>query len=107
MARPGEGVWGALNSRLRVTLSGPRSDPAAGAPRPPEIEPGPVGKAAQQRFGGVVRPEALPPEVQEPGAAQLGEWQPQPAEPLRLPSEAPVARPKFQPITPHVLCVDT
>lgn len=75
-ARPGEGVWGAIN----VTLRG--LPDKAGARQPPEdAHSGPVGSARERRFGGAVRDEAQAPRTNDgPGAARLGVWSSTPSE---------------------------
>lgn len=65
-ARPGEGVWGALN----VTLRGAQDKAGTGAPAP---HAGPVGSTKQQRFGGAVR-SSVDAQADSPGAARLGRW---------------------------------
>lgn len=73
-AAPGQGVWGAINVRLR----GPVSDTPPAAPQP-EPEPGGApGQAVADRWGGAVRAQGPPPQA-EPGAARLGQWGPAPA----------------------------
>ena len=67
-ARPGEGVWGALNVQLvgGDKAGQPESTVAA------ETYTGPEGTATQQRWGGAVRaPEDLPRAQQATGAARL------------------------------------
>src|SRR5690242_20191498 len=49
-ARPGEGVFGALN--VRLAGKGP---PRAETPPAPEAYTGPRGEAAERRYGGAVR----------------------------------------------------
>lgn len=72
-ARPGEGVWGAINVRLAGT--GPaRSD--AELPPPPDAYSGPPGPAAERRWGGTVRDNQAPQPAEQPGAARLGTWNP-------------------------------
>ena len=67
LARPGEGVWGAINIRLQGQGS---EDPhEAGV----AVEQGPTGQAVTERRGGVVRPREEPP-MPTPGSARLGRW---------------------------------
>lgn len=75
-ARPGEGVWGAINVSLRGLPD------KAGARQPPEdAYSGPVGSARERRFGGAVRDEAQAPRTNDgPGAARLGVWSSTPSE---------------------------
>lgn len=97
-ARLGEGVWGAVNVALRVTLSGPRTEPGAGEPRPPEPTFGAVGKASQQRYGGALRAEPTPP-TEAPGAAKLGRFSEKSSTGETDAAEVPLTRSKFLPIT--------
>lgn len=72
-AEPGQGVWGAINVRLR----GPVAEAPPAVPQPPVLPGGAPGQAAAERWGGAVRS----PQVQaheEPGAEKLGHWGPQP-----------------------------
>ncbi len=94
-ARPGEGVWGAVN----VTLRGPETPAAAAVPTiaVPAAATGPEGQADTPRWGGAVRAQTAPELPPEPGAAQLGNWAPLPptaaAEPALTPlPRAPVVR---------------
>ena len=69
-ARPGEGVWGPINVLLRGSSDGDgQSQPQ------PDAYSGPVGSAAQQRFGGAVRNEEQAPRSNDgPGANKQGTW---------------------------------
>lgn len=67
-ARPGEGVWGAINIRLQ----GEAADGQGQSSVDTEIQSGPRGQAAQARWGGWVRP---PDDSTAPGAARQGRWQ--------------------------------
>ena len=89
-ARPGEGVWGAVN----VTLRGPQTPGAADLPTPPKpaVATGPVGQAETPRWGGAVRAQTAPELPAEPGAAQLGDWAPLPAAAEPQPALAPPPR---------------
>lgn len=75
-ARPGEGVWGAINITLRGVPD------KAGAQQPPQdAYTGPVGSARDRRFGGTVRDEEQAPRtIDGPGAARLGVWSSTPSE---------------------------
>lgn len=89
-ARPGEGVWGALN----ITLRGLRTEAGSGEPRPPAPSTGPTGTARQERFGGAVRPDSERSAVPDtPGAAQLGTWRSTPGERLIDPVERELGGP--------------
>ena len=50
LARPGEGVWGAINIRLQGQGSEGQRDAGVA------VEQGPSGQAASERRGGAVRP---------------------------------------------------
>lgn len=78
-AKPGEGLWGSI----QVRLQGDRQQPGADTTVVLPPEPGPVGSARQQRFGGTVRPEPAPQADKTPGAARVGQWRAQPGETLR------------------------
>lgn len=82
-ARPGEGVWGRLN--VSLDLGGmPAEHGGSSPPAPPLPKRGAVGEARRERFGGAVRSEAEAAAAPAtPGAARLGRWQAQAAEPLR------------------------
>lgn len=70
-ARPGEGVSGTIN----VTLRGGYERGSSRDVREPVREAGPLGQAAEPRFGGAVRSEADAPRHNDgPGAARLGQW---------------------------------
>jgi len=83
-AKPGEGAWG----RLSVLLEGPARTGSSSATAVPDA--GPPGKAAQQRFGGTVRPVESQ-QQEQPGAEKTGAWRAMdnPNEPM-LPEAAPV-----------------
>jgi hypothetical protein len=101
-AAPGEGVWGRLNVTLRASLDLRRSEEAGGAsPAPPEINIGATGPARpQQRYGGALRREAAQrPQVDTPGAVQLGQWRPQPQSERSLP-QPPTIEPVPEPVLP-------
>lgn len=89
-ARPGEGVWGAVN----VTLRGPDMPGAADSAPPPEpaVATGPVGLAEAPRWGGAVRTQQPPDVPPEPGAAQLGQWAPLPEPAAAQPALTPLPR---------------
>jgi Meckel syndrome type 1 protein len=74
-AAPGQGVAGTLN----ITLRGPVTPGATQEvlPPAPAVPDGPMGTAAQPRWGGQVRSQA-PTAAAEPGAAQLGRWAAEP-----------------------------
>ena len=75
--REGDSLWGAIEVRLGGV--GPANSPGnADVPLP---YTGPVGRAAEPRWGGEVR-QAPPRPSPEPGAAELGTWNPVPALPL-------------------------
>lgn len=108
-ARPGEGVWGAVN----VTLRGPETPSAVAVPAPPvpAVATGPVGQAETPRWGGAVRSQPAPELPPEPGAAQLGNWAPLPASvaavapmtplplaPMPVPVPVPAAAPMPMPM---------
>ncbi len=98
-ARPGEGVWGAVN----VTLRGPATPAALDLPTPPEpaVATGPVGLAETPRWGGAVRSQTAPEPLPEAGAAQLGTWSPLPAPATAEPALSPLPRaPALQPVLP-------
>lgn len=97
-ARLGEGVWGAVNVALRVTLSGPRAEVGAGEPRLPEPTVGAVGKAPQQRYGGALRSEPTAP-TETPGAARLGRFSEQSSTGETDAAELPPTRAKYLPVT--------
>jgi len=106
-AQPGQGIWGSLN--VRLAGDGP---PQSRAETPaPEAYTGPKGEAAERRFGGAVRREAEQTRATaEPGAAQLGTWNPtptaRPADPLppaASPQPEPPPAPVPEPIPPPVL----
>lgn len=87
-AAPGQGVWGAINVRLR----GPATDPPPLAP-PLQAQPGgAAGQAATERWGGTVRTPAPVP-ADEPGAARLGTWGPAPAAGTTAAPALPVTKP--------------
>jgi hypothetical protein len=85
-ARPGEGVWGAVN----VTLRGPEraGEPAPALPPLPAVATGPVGSAPSERWGGAVREQVPSPATPEPGSARLGDWAPLATVPLAVPEAA-------------------
>jgi hypothetical protein len=106
-AAPGEGVWGRLNVTLRASLDlRPGEEPGGAAPTPPEVNIGATGAARpQQRYGGALRRESEPrPPADTPGAAQLGQWQPQPQSEPSLP-HAPTIEPIPEPIPEPVQLV--
>jgi hypothetical protein len=99
-AAPGEGVWGRLNVTLRARLDlRPGEEPSGAAPTPPEINIGATGPARpQQRYGGALRRESVPrPPADTPGAAQRGQWQPQPQSEPSLP-QVPTIEPIPEPV---------
>ena len=81
-AMPGQGVWGAINVTLRGTVDG-RELRSPLPPLTPVLPQGPVGAAADPRWGGAVRRAPPQPEA-APGGATLGRW-----------AESPVAPPKL------------
>lgn len=90
-ARPGEGVWGAINVRLAGS-----GEARGDVPLPPPETAGPRGAAEAQRWGGQVREPDAPPPQEQPGAARLGSWQP-----ARTPGAAEALPPPLaQPATP-------
>lgn len=82
-ARPGQGVWGAINVTLRGAASAGALDLA-----PPPVPEGPPGPAVLPRWGGTVRDHAaaVPP---EPGAAQVGHWAATPTPAAAAPAPPP------------------
>lgn len=96
-ARPGEGVWGALNVRLQALVPGAPGLVTSQAPTEPAAavaEQGPRGRAKTPRSGGVVREVDVPPPQDEgPGAARLGAWQ-------AISGAAPIERVDLSPIRP-------
>lgn len=87
-AAPGQGVWGAINVRLR----GPATDPPPLEPQHQAQPGGAAGQAATERWGGAVRtPAPLP--ADEPGAARLGTWGPAPAAGTAAAPALPVTQP--------------
>ncbi|MFO1327282.1 MAG: hypothetical protein U1F56_07980 [Rubrivivax sp.] len=104
-AEPGDG---AAMAPLRVRLQGSGPEDSPGRAARPLPETGPVGRAPEPRYGGAVR-EAPPQPSPEPGAAQLGQWGPQPApDPLRPRAPTPVVPvdPAALPATPPQLTRD-
>jgi hypothetical protein len=82
--RQGDSLWGAIE----VRLGGVGPPTSAGQGEMPLPYTGPVGRAPQPRWGGEVRNAPAQPSP-EPGAAQLGTWNPVPAQPvLREPRES-------------------
>ncbi len=75
--REGDSLWGAIEVRLGGV--GPANSP--GSSDVPLPYTGPVGRAPEPRWGGEVR-SAPPRPSPEPGAAELGTWNPTPAVPL-------------------------
>ena len=71
-ARPGAGVWGAIEIRLRGGGIEKAAEVSLEAPQPT----GPAGGAGAPRWGGAVR-ERTPAPAEAPGTATLGEWAPQ------------------------------
>ena len=99
-AKPGEGVYGALN--IRLSGRGAAGPELAATPPPPAAYTGPQGAADERRWGGTVRDmPASPPPVSEPGAARLGTWNPvptpQPTDPL---PPTPMPLPVLEPAAP-------
>ncbi|WP_373716905.1 hypothetical protein [Roseateles sp.] len=72
-AAPGQGVWGSLTVKLLGRSGG---DPGAppGDPALEQRDNGAPGRGPQPRQGGQVRPAA--PAATDPGAAELGRWNP-------------------------------
>ncbi|MFT7773435.1 hypothetical protein [Roseateles sp.] len=72
-ATPGQGVWGSLTVKL-IGRSGGAPDAPPGDPAPLQRDNGALGSGAQPRHGGQVRPAT--PAATDPGAAELGRWNP-------------------------------
>lgn len=92
-ARPGEGIWGAIN--VRLAGSGP---PRSEAEAPPDAYSGPPGPAAERRWGGSVRDSAAAAPALQPGAARLGTWNA-----ARTPQDADRLPPPLAPPAPVAL----
>ncbi|EHR69465.1 hypothetical protein BurJ1DRAFT_0583 [Burkholderiales bacterium JOSHI_001] len=89
-ARQGQGVWGALNITLQGVQRGAAPVPSAST----EAYTGPKGDATQPRWGGRVRESGAPaPATDQPGAAELGTWNPVPTERTAGPQETQAPSP--------------
>ncbi len=103
-AQPGQGVWGAINIRLAGGDPAGRDNTTVTS----DAYSGPEGAATERRWGGAVRaPQDLPSAHAQPGAAELGTWQPQAGELApagRLDAPAP-ALPEPAPTPPSALAL--